>query len=151
MGVLSIGLLEIVVNATGLSTSDSLTFMISVAIVFWMVSYIVSNINVLIFRYRLPKAPRTFKVPFGPVIPVMAIIGNMFMIWNIDSDPGTRNLIFMIDGVIFLILAVYSVVWCKIRLKKPMFRPIPMHEVMAMENEAYLAAHQQSEENGGKE
>lgn len=151
VGVLSIGLLEIVVNATGLSTSDSLTFMISVAIVFWMVSYIVSNINVLIFRYRLPKAPRTFKVPFGPVIPVMAIIGNMFMIWNIDSDPGTRNLIFMIDGVIFLILAVYSVVWCKIRLKKPMFRPIPMHEVMAMENEAYLAAHQQSEENGGKE
>ena len=146
VGVLSIGLLAIAVNATGLSTSDSLTFMISVAIVFWMVSYIVSNINVLIFRHRLPKAPRTFKVPFGPVIPVIAIIGNMFMIWNIDSDPGTRNLIFMIDGVIFLILAVYSAVWCKMRLKKPMFKPIPMHEVMAMENEAYLIAHQQDRE-----
>lgn len=146
VGVLSIGLLEIVVNATGLSTSDSLTFMIAVAIVFWMVSYIVSNINVLIFRYRLPKAPRTFKVPFGPVIPVIAIIGNMFMIWNIDSDPGTRNLIFMIDGFIFMILAVYSAVWCKMRLKKPMFKPIPMHEVMAMENEVYLIAHQQDRE-----
>lgn len=146
VGVLSIGLLEIVVNATGLSTSDSLTFMIAVAIVFWMVSYIVSNINVLVFRHRLPKAPRTFKVPFGPVIPVIAIIGNMFMIWNIDSDPGTRNLIFMIDGFIFIILAVYSAVWCKLRLKKPMFKPIPMHEVMAMENEVYLIAHQQDRE-----
>lgn len=146
VGVLSIGLLEIVVNATGLSTSDSLTFMIAVAIVFWMISYIVSNINVLVFRYRLPKAPRTFKVPFGPVIPVIAIIGNMFMIWNIDSDPGTRNLIFMIDGFIFIILAIYSAVWCKLRLKKPMFKPIPMHEVMAMENEVYLIAHQQDRE-----
>lgn len=142
VGVLSIGLLEIVVNATGLSTSDSLTFMISVAIVFWMVSYIVSNINVLIFRYRLPKAPRTFRVPFGPILPVIAIIGNLFMIWNIDSNPDTRNLIFMIDGVIFLILAIYSVLWCKLRLKRPMFQPIPMHEVMAMENDAYLVAHQ---------
>lgn len=146
VGVLSIGILEIVVNATGLSTSDSLTFMIAVAIVFWMVSYIVSNINVLVFRHRLPKAPRTFKVPFGPVIPVIAIIGNMFMIWNIDSDPGTRNLIFMIDGFIFIILAIYSAVWCKLRLKKPMFKPIPMHEVMAMENEVYLVAHQQDRE-----
>lgn len=142
VGVLSIGLLEILVNATGLSTSDSLTFMISVAIVFWMVSYIVSNINVLVFRYRLPKAPRTFKVPFGPIFPVIAIIGNLFMIWNIDSNPDTRNLIFMIDGVIFLILAIYSVVWCKFRLKRPMFSPIPVHEVMAMENDAYLVAHQ---------
>ena len=120
--------------------------MIAVAIVFWMISYIVSNINVLVFRYRLPKAPRTFKVPFGPVIPVIAIIGNMFMIWNIDSDPGTRNLIFMIDGFIFIILAIYSAVWCKLRLKKPMFKPIPMHEVMAMENEVYLIAHQQDRE-----
>lgn len=150
VGILSIGLLEIVVNATGLSTSDSLTFMISVAIVFWMVSYIVSNINVLVFRHRLPKAPRTFKVPLGPVIPILATIGNMFMIWNIDGNPDTRNLIFKIDGVIFLILAVYSIVWCKTRLKKPMFKPIPIHEVMAMENEAYLVAHQ-SEKNGGKE
>lgn len=145
VGILLIGGIMIVVNATGLSSSDSLAFMILVAIVFWMVSYVIADINVLIFRKRLPKAPRTFKVPFGPVIPIIAVIGNVFMIWNIDGDPATRNLIFMIDGIIFLLLAVYAVLWCKFKLKRPMFKPIPVHEVMAMENSLYLIAHKKAD------
>lgn len=131
----------ILVNATGLSTSDSLSFMILVAIVFWMVSYVIADINVLIFRKRLPKAPRTFKVPFGWIIPVAAIIGNVFMIWNIDGDAAVRNSIFKIDGIIFVLLAVYAVLWCKFKMKRPAFRPIPVHEVMAMEHSLYLVAH----------
>ncbi len=141
VGVLMIGAIMIVINATGLSTSDALSFMILVAIVFWMVSYVIADINVLIFRYRLPKAPRTFKVPFGPVIPVIAVAGNIFMIWNIDGNPATRNLIFAIDGMIFIALAVYAALWCRLKLKRPMFQPIPVHEVMAMENSLYLVAH----------
>ncbi|MCM1090807.1 MAG: APC family permease [Butyrivibrio sp.] len=141
VGILSIGLLEIIVNALGLSTSDSLIFMINVAIVFWMVSYVVSNINVIIFRYKLPKTPRNFKVPGGIVLPVIAAVGTIFMIWNITDDAAVRNQIFIIDGIIFVILAVYSVIWCKVRMKKPLFKAISMHEVMAMENDAYLVAH----------
>lgn len=145
IGVLMIGVIMILVNATGLSTSDSLSFMITLAIVFWMVSYVIANCNVLIFRKRLPKAPRTFKVPFGVCIPVIGIIGNLFMIWNIDGDPVIRTKIFMIDGVIFLALAVYAALWCRYKLKKPMFQPIAMHEVMAMENALYLEAHKKHE------
>lgn len=141
IGILIIGGIEIIVNATGLSTSDSLIFMINVAIVFWMVSYIVSNINVIIFRVKLPKAPRTFKVPLGPVIPFIAAVGTLFMIWNIDSDPANRLKIFIIDGIIFACLAIYSVIWGKVRVKRPLFKAIPMHEVMAMENDMYLSAH----------
>lgn len=141
VGVLMIGIIMIVVNATGLSTSDSLSFMITIAIVFWMVSYVIQNLNVLIFRKRLPKAPRTFKVPFGPLIPIIGVIGNIFMIYNIDGDPSVRAQIFMIDGAIFVLLAIYSVLWCKFKLKKDMFKPIPIHEVMAMENDLYLEAH----------
>ncbi len=144
VGVLMIGIIMIVVNATGLSTSDSLSFMITLAIVFWMVSYVIANCNVLIFRKRLPKAPRTFKVPLGPVIPIIGVIGNLFMLWNIDGDPAVKAKIFLIDGIIFIVLAIYAMVWCKYKLKKPMFKPIAMHEVMAMENVLYLPAHKKS-------
>ena len=141
IGIFIIGLVEIIVNAVGLSTSDSLIFMINVAIVFWMVSYIISNINVIIFRFRLPKAPRTFKVPLGPVLPAIAAIGTAFMIWNISDDPATRLLIFEIDGIIFVLLGIYSVLWCKLRVRKPLFKHYELQEVMAMENNAYLTAH----------
>lgn len=147
VGILMIGIIMIVVNATGLSTSDSLSFMITLAIVFWMVSYVIANCNVLIFRKKLPKAPRTFKTPAGALIPVIGIIGNLFMIWNIDGDPAVRTKIFMIDGVIFLVLAVYAVFWCKYKLKKPMFRSVAIHEVMAMENPLYLAGHKNNKHN----
>ena len=140
IGIWIIGAIEMIINAIGLSTSDSLIFMINVAIVFWMVSYVISNINVVIFRVRLPKAPRTFKVPFGPVFPIIAALGTAFMIWNISDDPAARKLIFIIDGLIFVALAVYSLIWCKVRMKRPLFKPIPIHEVMAMENEMYLIA-----------
>lgn len=138
VGVLTIGGIMAFINATGLSGSDSLSFMIIVAIVFWMVSYVIADINVLVFRKRLPKAPRTFKIPFGPVIPVISILGTLFMIWNIDGDPMVRLTIFGIDGVIFVLLMIYSFIWCKVRLKKPLFKPIPVEEVMAMENTLYL-------------
>ena len=141
VGILMIGSIMIIVNATGLSTSDALSFMILVAIVFWMVSYVMADINVLIFRKRLPKAPRTFKVPFGPVIPVLAIIGNVFMIWHIDGDPAVRAQIYKIDGIIFIILAIYAVLWCRFKLKRPLFKPIPNEEVMAMENSLYKIGH----------
>lgn len=140
IGILCFGITAIIANAVGLSTSDSLIFMINVAIVFWMISYVISNINVVIFRYRLPKAPRTFKVPFGSILPIIAAIGTAFMIWNISDDPSQRLLIFAIDGVIFVLLGIYSVLWCKFRVKRPLFKAIPMHEVMAMESDMYLAA-----------
>lgn len=144
VGILMIGAIMIFVNATGLSTSDSLSFMITLAIVFWMVSYVIANCNVLIFRKRIPKAPRTFKVPFGPMIPIIGIIGNIFMIWNIDGDPAVRTKIFIIDGLIFIMLSVYAALWCRYKLKRPMFCPIAMHEVMAMENALYLTAHRKN-------
>lgn len=138
VGVLTIGGIMAFINATGLSGSDSLSFMIIVAIVFWMVSYVIADINVLVFRRRLPKAPRTFKIPFGPLIPIISILGTLFMIWNIDGDPATRLLIYEIDGIIFALLMLYAFLWCKIRLKKPLLKPIPVEEVMAMENVLYL-------------
>ena len=144
VGVLMIGCIMILVNATGLSTSDSLSFMILVAIVFWMISYVMADINVLIFRHRLPKTPRTFKVPFGPVIPILAIVGNLFMIWNIDGDPATRNLIYRIDLLIFALLTIYAIIWCKLKLKRPLFKPIPNHEVMAMEHDLYIQGHRKN-------
>ena len=141
VGVLMIGCIMILVNATGLSTSNLLSFMITLAIVFWMVSYVIANMNVLIFRRKWPKAPRTFRVPLGAMIPLLGIVGNIFMIWHIDGDPAVRAQIFTIDGVIFLVLAIYAALWCKYKLEKPMFQPVPIQKVMAMENELYFEAH----------
>ena len=51
-GILLFGGIILVINAVGLSTSSSLSFLILCGCAFWMLSYIVTHINVLIFRKR---------------------------------------------------------------------------------------------------
>lgn len=60
------------------------------------------------------------------------------MIYNIDSDMMTRLLIFKIDGLIFIVLGIYSFLWCKLKMKRPLFKPYKIKEVMAMEDPMYL-------------
>ena len=105
--------------------------------VFWMISYVLAHVDVLILRKRMPKVPRSFKVPFGPVFPVIGIVGTCYMILNISSDPVERNMIWLVVLIAFLVLAVYSFWWIKTRMKMPVFKSVPIQKVMAMENELF--------------
>ncbi|MBQ5485013.1 MAG: amino acid permease, partial [Lachnospiraceae bacterium] len=118
-------------------SSERISFLILVGSVFWMVSYIVAHIDLLVFRYRLPKAPRNFKVPFGPILPCIGIAGTIFMIVNISTDPVERWNILLVTGITLLILFVYSLFWIHFKMKIPAFKPLPMEKVLAMENEMY--------------
>ena len=130
-----------IINITGLSTTDSLSFLISVLAILWMLSYVVSNLNVLLLRKRLPNAPRNFKVPLGPVFPVVGIFGTIWMIYNIDPDLSVKLSLYKVCGVIILALTLYAFFWLKFQVKRPFFKPYPVKEVMAMENELYEKYH----------
>ena len=131
----------VLINITGLSTSDQLTFLILTGCTFWIFSYIILHFDVLILRKRLPKAPRTFKLPFGALIPVIGILGNAFMIYNIDSDWNVKKKIYTIFVIVLAILSAYAVIWIKCVMKRPMFKAYQIKEVMAMETDLYQIHH----------
>ncbi len=137
VGILSIGGSMMIIIATGLSTTDELSFLILTGCLFWMITYVIAHIDVLILRKRMPQVPRTFKVPFGPIIPIVGISGLIWMIYNIAFDPSVRNSIYKTTITIFTILAVFSVIWIKKVMKVKLFKPFAVKEVMAMENELY--------------
>lgn len=151
VGLLLIAAAMIIINATGLSTSDQLTFLILTGCTFWIFSYIVLHLDVMIMRKRMPKAPRTFKLPLGPVIPIIGVIGNAFMIINIDPDPAVKAKIYAIFVIVFALLSVYAVIWTKVKIRRPLFKPYPVKEVMAMENDLYIEAHKRAAEKAAAE
>ena len=120
-------------------SSDAISFLILVGSVFWMISYILAHIDVLVLRKRLPKAPRSFKVPGGPILPLIGIAGTVYMILNISTDTAERNAIWLITGVVFLLLSIYSVIWIKFKMKMPVLKSVPLQKVMAMENSLYYS------------
>ena len=137
VGILAVGGVQIIINAAGMSTSSTLSFLILTGCVFWMLCYILTHLNVLILRKRLPKAPRSFKVPFTPIPQIVGAVGTVWMIWIIDSNPDNRMRIYEVCGVILIILAIYAFVWVKFVLKKPLFKGYAVKDVMAMENAMY--------------
>lgn len=125
------------VNAAGLSTSDQLSFLILTGCVFWMISYLFSDLAAIVMRFRYPDRKRTFKLPFGPVIPLLGMIGTAYMILNIDPDPAVRASIYKAVGIITIGLAIYAVIWIKCVMKDDLFRPIPIEQIMAYEKDLY--------------
>lgn len=146
VGLFLVSAAMMIINLTGLSTSDQLTFLILTGCTFWIFSYIVLHLDVMVMRKRMPKAPRTFKLPLGPVIPIIGVIGNAFMIWNIDPTMEVKVKIYTIFVIVFAVLSVYAVIWTKLKIKRPLFKPYPVKEVMAMENDLYLEAHKRAAE-----
>lgn len=141
IGLIIVAVVESIINATGLSTSDSLVFLINTGCTFWIFCYIMLHIDVIVLRFRMPKAPRTFKLPCRILIPVFGVIGNAFMIYNIDPDVKGKLTIYAIFLGVSLILAVYAFFWCKYKIKRPMFKPYAIKEVMAMDTDMYQIKH----------
>ena len=132
---ISIAIMAFAVISNG--STDAISFMILVGSVFWMISYILAHVDVLILRRRLPKAPRSFKSPGGGLLQIIGILGTVYMVLNISTDPAERNAIWLITIVVFAILAVYAFFWIRYKMKMPVFKSVPLEKVMAMENSMY--------------
>lgn len=141
VGILTIGIAMTVLVVASLVASDLLNFFLKVASVFWIIVYLFLHIDVIILRFRMPKVPRTFKIPFGFLIPVLGIIGDIYMIYGIDNNPQVRIQVYIACAVTFVLLTIYSAYWVKHMMKKPFFKPVPIKEVMAMENDLFYVFH----------
>ena len=150
-GIVIVALPLIVVNVAGVASSDSLSMLILVGCVFWMLSYLFTNLNVIIMRVREPNAKRSFKLPLGPVIPLIGALGTAWMIWNIDSDPDARTKIYIICLIIGAILAIYAAIWVKCVMKEKLFAPTPISKILENDSELYESYKESATRLGDKE
>ena len=136
-GVISISVAMFIFAYISDGSSDMIEFLILVGSVFWMITYIFAHMDVLILRKKLPHAPRSFKVPCGPLFPLIGIVGTAYMIFYISTDPHERLMIWLITGVTIIALSIYAFFWTKYKMKMPVLKAVPIEKVMAMDNELY--------------
>ncbi len=114
---------------TGFTQSSGLTTLLLAASCFWLSSYILVNISVLVLRKRYPNASgRNKKLTLGGIPQLICIAGNIFMIWNIAAGD-TRIFIYKIFGVILMVMFAYAVIWIKIIKKASLFACPDMMEI----------------------
>lgn len=60
--------------------TGSFAFLAGISVVSRFSQYIPTCLSVLVFRKTMPDAPRAFKIPFGPLIPVIAILTSLWLL-----------------------------------------------------------------------
>jgi amino acid transporter len=122
---------------TGFTQSSGLATILLAASCFWLTSYILVNISVLVLRKKYPEMPgRNKKLTLFGIPQMLCIAGNVFMIWHI-AEGDTRILVYKIFFGLFAILIAYSVIWVKVIKKISLFQTADVHEMnLRCENEA---------------
>jgi amino acid transporter len=128
-GMLLILVVVVGMIASGYVNSGGLINMLLAGSCFWLASYVLTHLNVLVLRKRYPNAPRNKRLVLLGIPQIIGIVGNIYMIWNISPEMDARLLIFKLFFILFAVLAVYAFIWVGVVCKRKPFEPLPMHEL----------------------
>ena len=95
------------------------------ASVAWILAYVVAQISLVVLRLRHPNAERPFRMPFFPVLQIVAIAGMLFVVSQSSPSPALTSSIVKYTGVVIALFAVVGAVWVKAVMKRGLFEPVP--------------------------
>lgn len=100
------------------ANADTVSMLISVASITWMISYAIAMIDVLVLRRRYPDYPRLWKAPAAKITLPIGMIGVVYAIYTLSDY-------LWIAAISMAVVAVYCFIWMKVH-NIPMFRPEPL-------------------------
>lgn len=106
---------------------DSILPLMVAASVAWLMAYIMAQVSLMVLRRRHPELPRPFRVPGYPVVPLLAIVGMVFVIANSSPAPEMTRAIVTYTGVVLALFAVVGALWVKVVMKKGLFEAVKPH------------------------
>lgn len=115
---------------SGITSAEDLIRFILTGCLFWMISYIIAHLNVLVLRKRYPNRERSFAVRFFGLPQIIGIAGMIYMIINISDDPGIKQQIYITAAILMTALIIYSALWVKFVMKKGLFKTVSIEEII---------------------
>jgi amino acid transporter len=117
-------------TAIGITGASTIVALIVASSFAWLLAYIIVHIDVIVLRFKYPDLARPFRSPVFPVLQLLGIAGILYVMFNIFPDPvikmqSYRYALYFLGGT-----AVYALLWCKFKMKKPLFKPEPYDEAL---------------------
>jgi APA family basic amino acid/polyamine antiporter len=63
-------------------------------------AFIVVCVAVILFRYTRPDAPRSFRLPWMPVVPAFGVLASLFLILQLNWQTWVRFAIWLLIGLV---------------------------------------------------
>ncbi len=124
-GIIFMAVVPFAMLASGIATVDAIVTLVVASAFCWIVTYIISHIDLMILRSKYPSLPRPFKAPLYPVPQIIAIAGLILVLLNIFPDPMLKIRIYKYALLFLSGAGIYAFLWCKLKIKKGLFKPVP--------------------------
>jgi len=100
---ITIGVGVVVTVLAGFIPLEALAELVNIGTLF---AFLLVSIGVVILRRTRPDLPRSFRVPFSPVLPAIAVLACLFLMLNLTGETWLRFLVWMVAG--FVVYFFYS-------------------------------------------
>jgi len=105
---------------------ESIGLLLVSAAIAWLISYIITHVNVIVLRRKYPDLNRPYKTPFYPLPQIIGILGMLYSIYYASPAPELSYQIFSSAGVVLGTVSVIAFIWVKFVMKKGLFTPEPI-------------------------
>jgi APA family basic amino acid/polyamine antiporter len=63
-------------------------------------AFVVVCVAVILFRYTRPETPRSFRLPWMPVVPAFGVLASLFLILQLHWETWVRFVVWLIIGLV---------------------------------------------------
>jgi len=130
VGIFVLALGMFVQLLTGISTVETIVVFVVASAFSWLLAYVIAHVDAIVLRVKYPNLERPFKTPFFPVPQILGIAGILCVMWNIFPDPKIKLQIYKYAFYFLLGGAVYAFLWCTLKMKKGLFKPVKYEEAL---------------------
>ena len=113
---------------SNVAATNGVSFMILTGSCFWLVGYCLIHLTVLRLRKKYPDHPRKKWLTLAGIPQIIGIIGNIYMIWHIDSGESRLN-IYKLFVIGFVLLVAYAFIWVCAVIKTKPFATVPVEVI----------------------
>jgi APA family basic amino acid/polyamine antiporter len=72
-----------------------------------LLAFVIVSLSVMVLRYTNPTQPRPFRTPWVPLIPILGVISNGYMMYKLGWVNWARLIIWLVIGLV--VYFTYSV------------------------------------------
>jgi basic amino acid/polyamine antiporter, APA family len=72
-----------------------------------LLAFVIVSLSVMVLRYTNPSQPRPFRTPWVPLVPILGVISNGYMMYNLGWVNWARLIVWLIIGLV--VYFTYSV------------------------------------------
>jgi APA family basic amino acid/polyamine antiporter len=82
-----------------------------------LLAFVIVSISVMVLRHTNPNQPRPFRTPWVPLIPILGVIANGYMMYKLGWVNWARLIIWLIIGLV--VYFTYSVKHSRVQALQP--------------------------------